>query len=146
MLVYRICKKKFATNLDGQGAKQFGARWNSPGNAAIYTSTHLSLAALELLVHTELDLIPSDLVWVQIEIPDSLDQEKYSGSEAPDERSGRAYGDNWLQTKHSLSLMVPSAVIAIEQNVILNPNHKDFTSVKLLKQLPFSFDSRLFKS
>jgi RES domain-containing protein len=35
----------------GEGPRRFGGRWNSPGTPVVYASAHLSLAALELLVH-----------------------------------------------------------------------------------------------
>ena len=49
---WRIVKAKHAaTAFDGEGARLFGGRWNSPGTRMIYTSATLSLAALESLVH-----------------------------------------------------------------------------------------------
>ena len=35
----------------GEGARRYGGRWNSPGTAVVYLSAHLSLAALEIMVH-----------------------------------------------------------------------------------------------
>ena len=37
--------------LSGEGARQYGGRWNSPGLAAVYLGDSLALAAMELLVH-----------------------------------------------------------------------------------------------
>lgn len=49
---WRLVKQKHAaTAFDGDGARLFGGRWNAPGSRVIYTSTTLSLAALEILVH-----------------------------------------------------------------------------------------------
>lgn len=39
------------------------------GRRVVYTSGTLSLAALELLVHTGEDLVPSALVHIEIEVP-----------------------------------------------------------------------------
>src|SRR4051812_18031854 len=50
---WRIVKEKHArTAFSGEGARIFGGRWNSPGISIVYCSEHLSLAALEILVHT----------------------------------------------------------------------------------------------
>lgn len=38
--------------LDGKGAERIGGRWNSPGVAVTYLSGSLSLAVLEVLVHS----------------------------------------------------------------------------------------------
>ena len=49
---WRIIKARYAKSaFDGEGARQFGGRWNSPGVPIIYTSSSMSLAALEMLVH-----------------------------------------------------------------------------------------------
>ncbi|MBI5171468.1 MAG: RES domain-containing protein [Candidatus Melainabacteria bacterium] len=63
--------------MDGEGARLFGGRWNSPGLPAIYTSSHLSLAALELLVHLNFDNLPADLVWLKIEVPETGSMETF---------------------------------------------------------------------
>ncbi len=145
MHLYRICLAKHASALDGEGAKLFGARWNSPGLAAIYTSTHLSLAALECFVHVDFENLPESLVWLRVEIPEGLATETYPGKTAPEESKARAFGNDWLKAKRTLALFVPSAVISIEQNVVLNPNHPAASKIKIAVKKPFNFDARLFK-
>ncbi len=142
MYVYRICGRKHAAALDGEGAKKFGGRWNSRNYPALYTSMHLSLAALETLVHVDFDNLPTELVWLKIEIPDDSSIEIFSGySESVD---AAVIGDDWLQKKRTLALVVPSAVIPIEQNVILNPVHIEMTGVRVLETHEFQFDERFF--
>jgi len=41
-------------------------------------------------------------------------------------------------------VQVPSAVVQGEFNFLLNPAHKDFKKVKILKTEAFAFDKRLF--
>ncbi|WP_367268713.1 RES domain-containing protein, partial [uncultured Sphingomonas sp.] len=36
MIVHRLCKAAHAA-LDGEGARMWGGRWNSPGRAMVYT-------------------------------------------------------------------------------------------------------------
>jgi len=40
-------------------------------------------------------------------------------------------------------LVVPSAVITIEHNVLLNPRHPELRRVRIVDDAPFSFDTRL---
>jgi RES domain-containing protein len=143
MLVYRICKLVHAP-LDGEGARLFGGRWNSAGRPAIYSATHLSLAALEYLVHLDFDNLPSDLVWLKIEIPDGASIETYPQSVAPNETIASTFGDAWLETGNSLCLDVPSAVLSVERNIILNPRHPEMGRVKTIETNDFEFDDRLF--
>ncbi|NYS41243.1 RES family NAD+ phosphorylase, partial [Pseudomonas syringae pv. actinidiae] len=50
--VYRLVKRKWlAQAFDGEGAKLYGGRWNSKGNACVYCAGSESLALLEILVH-----------------------------------------------------------------------------------------------
>lgn len=144
MFVYRICKARY-TALDGEGSRLYGGRWNSQGRPAVYTSTNLSLAALELLVHLDFDNLPVDLVWLKIEIADAASVEAFSNLTAPNEKDAAAFGDEWLDAKRSLGLNVPSAVLSVEQNVILNPLHGEFAKVQTVETHDFVFDDRLFK-
>ena len=48
MMGYRIARTEFC-DLKGEGAKQFGGRWNLPGYAAVYASSSVSSALLERL-------------------------------------------------------------------------------------------------
>jgi RES domain-containing protein len=111
----------------------------------VYTSTHLSLAALEYLVHVDFDNLPADLVWLKIEVPDTVRVETFPNPTAPNERDAAAFGDDWLSTKRSLCLYVPSAVLSVERNVILNPQHVEMAKVQTLATNVFEFDARLFK-
>jgi RES domain-containing protein len=144
MLVYRICRRPHSA-LDGEGARSVGGRWNSPGRAAVYTSEHLSLAALEYFVHVDPTNLPADLVWVKIEIPDTVASETFPGATAPDETDAAIYGDDWLSARRSLILVVPSAVLSVERNVIINPGHAQMAAVRIVEVNLFDFDDRMFK-
>jgi RES domain-containing protein len=144
MFVYRICRRPH-TSLDGEGARLWGGRWNSPGKPAVYTSAHLSLAALEYFVHVDPSILPVDLVWMKIQIEDDCSTEIFTGKVAPDPSTAASYGDDWLTAKRSLILMVPSVVLAVELNVIINPAHVEMSCVKTADVSPFEFDGRIFK-
>ena len=150
MLVWRICRHAYR-ELDGEGARVNGGRWNSEGVAVIYTSASLSLAALELLVHVEPLSIPADLVAMEIQIPDTRGISAYAEvKQLP--HDWRAYpapdweadlGDTWIHDGAFLVLGVPSAVVPEEFNVLINPAHPAMRQVKVISVRPFRFDDRL---
>jgi RES domain-containing protein len=90
--VVRLCTRKHA-ELDGEGARILGGRWNSPGRAVIYTASCGALAALEYLVH--MANLPANMLLIRIEVPDTLAVETIDSLPA-DERAFRQLGDEWL--------------------------------------------------
>jgi len=55
-------------------------------------------------------------------------------------------GNEWLASNESMVLEVPSVVIPLERNLILNPAHPRFSEVKTIDCVPFFFDPRIFKT
>jgi RES domain-containing protein len=73
IIVWRIVKKQYAEGMfNGVGAAKFGGRWNSRGTLMAYTSEHLSLATLELLVHLAPQDIGTNFVCASAEIPEDV--------------------------------------------------------------------------
>ena len=66
-----------------------------------------------------------------------------AGWEPIDSAEPRALGDEWLGRASSAVLRVPSAPIPRENNVLLNPGHRDFARVSVEESVAFSFDPRL---
>lgn len=56
----------------------------------------------------------------------------------------RRIGDEWAFRGSSAVLRVPS-VIVFETNLVLNPEHPDFSRVRFLGPQPFHFDARLLR-
>ena len=52
-------------------------------------------------------------------------------------------GREWIAAGNSAMLLVPSAVVPQEHNIILNPEHPDFGAIKIGQAQPFLFDGRL---
>ena len=147
MVVYRICNTIYSNDLNGQGAKLFGGRWNSKGFSMLYTSSTRALAALEVLVHMPINNVKQmDFSIVSISLPEnSMEEVKYNVIKKEIDESGlnsnfKLIGDDWIKRNSSLLLKVPSVVINEEYNFLINPAHKDFTKVKILSIQPFSFD------
>lgn len=147
MRVWRLARRAHAA-LDGEGARRYGGRWNSPGLPLVYSSSHLSLAALEALVHFDVDEVPGDLRAFAIEIPDALAQEQVSPDKLPigwtrQEFATRAFGDEWLAAARTPVLVVPSAIIPEETNVMVNPAHPATRGVVVVASRRFVYDPRL---
>ncbi len=138
--------------LTGEGARLAGGRWNSPGTPLVYASEHLSLAVLEMLVHLEPRRLPSNLVAWTLELPDGaseiLDVAQLDPGWRADEffRPTREIGDQWVRERRSLALLVPSAIIPAERNVLVNPQHPDLGRLQIVAEEPFGFDPRLLRT
>lgn len=150
MIVYRISREIYAHDLSGQGAQLAGGRWNSKGMAMLYTAETSSLAMLEVLVHTQKNLVPTDLMLVKIQLPNTPSIQKLSPSSLP--KNWRIYpplpllkalGDQWLLRGEALILRVPSAVNPYESSMLVNPNHPEAQLISVLEQIPISLDGRL---
>ncbi|GAB5565919.1 MAG: RES family NAD+ phosphorylase [Winogradskyella sp.] len=152
MKVYRIAKQNFINDLSGEGARLFGGRWNKRGFNVLYTSQHLSLSVLELLVHIDMKFVKEDFRFIEIDLPDDIKQSKLPTSilkkewrHNPPLSFTQDYGSEWLQQNKSLLLKIPSAVLPNEFNYLINPNHKDFSKVKIVKKGFLDLDQRVLK-
>jgi RES domain-containing protein len=117
----------------------------------VYASTSLALAAIETFVNLEPNLQPKDLVSVEGEIPDALEMGRLDPKLLPAnwhetrDESLRGLGDEWLHAAKTVALLVPSAAIRGEWNVLLSAAHPDFSKVKFQQPRPFEFDVRMFR-
>jgi RES domain-containing protein len=152
MRVWRICKASYAAAaFNGEGTLLFAGRWNPAGVRMVYTSTSLALAAEELFVHLDPTSAPRDLVSIRANIPDgiALERIEVSGLSAGWRTLGRvdlqSVGAAWISSSRSVALEVPSAAIAGEWNVLLNPAHPEFSKIRIDPPQPFIFDPRMFK-
>jgi len=152
MRVWRICRGRYAAAAyAGEGARLYGGRWNSPGVRVVYTSTSLALAAIELFVHLEPNLRPDDLVSIAADLPEEIRTARIAVHELPSNWAARRseglrkFGDNWVRGGTTAALLVPSAAVRGEWNVLLNPAHADFAAIRLQRPSPFEFDLRMFR-
>jgi len=135
---------------DGEGARLYGGRWNSPGTAVVYAASRLSLAALEYLVHIDPDDAPDDLVALRLSVPGNT-TELVLASESlpagwqrtPPPPECQTIGDRWARNREHLLLRIPSVLVPEESNVLVNPMHPDASLVRVEGFRPFSFDPRL---
>ncbi|MNG31878.1 hypothetical protein D3C84_1177650 [compost metagenome] len=55
------------------------------------------------------------------------------------------FGTTWLKANTHLGLIVPSAVLVLERNVVINPNHPAVSQIKVVDVFDFMYDPRMFK-
>lgn len=146
MRLWQLVEPEQLPGLSGEGTKRKGGRWNSPGRPAVYCASSLALAALEVFVNLPRDKRRQGMVPVQraveYDLPDEMCKfPDYPGA-MPEEKT-RPLGDAWLDTGDRVALSVPSNVVPLEANVVLNPLHPDMVRVRILRVEPFDFDPRL---
>lgn len=136
--------------LDGQGAALYPGRWNGVGVRMVYTSQSPELAMLELLTR----VTPSTFgvrTAIEIELP----REARIQDGAPEilghllrgeESDTRAYGSDWARAGRSLVLEVPSVVLPISSNFLINPLHPEAKRLEVVRQVAVGMDPRLVRS
>ncbi len=150
---WRLTPSAFARALDGEGASLAGGRWNSRGVSMLYTSSHLSLCMLEVLVNIPPrmrdDLAAFEAVRLRIpgdagttEIGIGKFEEMLSAADP--HAACRAVGNSWIAEGQNLVLAAPSVIVPEEQNLMLNPAHPRMRDVTIVSTRRFRFDTRLF--
>ena len=149
MHLWRLARNAHAA-LDGEGARLYGARWNSRGTAVVYAASHLSLAALEYLAHIDLEDAPDDLVALRLHVPDSATELAYEPTalptgwrDTPPRPESQVIGNDWARSGEHLLLRVPSVVVPDESNVLVNPAHPKASEVGVSGSRNFTYDLRL---
>jgi RES domain-containing protein len=141
---WRLADPRFAGDLQGTGNRQHGARWNSPGRGVVYCSENLSLCILEAFVHLPPALrqkLPPRMA-LRIEYPDAAVIEEVERLPTANQAAAcRALGDRWLDEGRALILRAPSIVVALEHNLMFNPQHAAMASVRIAEKVPFAFDT-----
>jgi len=82
-----------------------------------------------------------------IDVPDRLVEELRplpKGWDAePAIASSRAAGDRWIAEQRSVALLVPSVLVPVEQNALINPRHSRFRLEWVQRPERFRYDPRL---
>ena len=142
MIFYRFGsdrKRKAAAEFVGTGGLKGAGRWHIKGRRVVYGATSEALALLEKLVHRP-PSGPFVYPLYHADIPDDLAESLPEKDWQRDWRSidpplsTQRIGDEWLKSKRSLVLLVPSILITGgdgARNCILNPDHPDFARISL---------------
>lgn len=144
--IYRIVSRAAADSpFSGEHCRQ-GGRWSSPGVHLAYASASPVGALLEHLANGG-GKARRAMVLVCATLPDSRWPALVSPPEGwrahPHSPRIREIGDHWVEREESLVMLVPSALIDEEWNVLINPDHPDFGKLQVQAIRPVIVDPRL---
>jgi RES domain-containing protein len=151
MTVYRISPCKYIMQLTGYGAFLNGGRWNSKDKFMLYSSYSPALAMLETLAHFSAHYAPDNYCIIALEVPNHLIGELQTKDlpkdwqVSPGPTALQQIGDHFLDSQQFVGLKVPSSIIDLDFNLLLNPQHPFFYKIKIVHQASFSFDKRVLQ-
>jgi RES domain-containing protein len=142
---YRLVKHKHVAEvLRGVGASfRLGARWNLPGDRAVYAAENRALAIVETLAHVPLLAGLPAHVMCEIDIPDALVERPRNPPSPHDAEAAVLFGHSWFVEARSLALAVPSVVVPQEANIVINAAHSDAAYLTVIGKEPYAIDERL---
>jgi len=153
--IWRLEKKRYVdTAFRGQGSLKTGGRWHHRGTQGAYASEHPAVAVLERLVWLERAEAAraSDYVLLPLRLDPAAHLETIAlsdlpedGDEFPHPEATRDIGTRWFGEERSVVLAVPSAIVPIANNYLINPFHPDFHKLERGDPVPFSWYVRLFQ-
>jgi len=124
-------------------------RWNSADLQVAYTAENVALAALEIMAH--LGPRGRSMSGYQLfSISFADDDFEDATTQAPDidTQDGdatTAYGDTWAKARRSLALRVPSVVVPLSFNYIINPAHPRMSATTVQTHGAFEYDERIVR-
>jgi RES domain-containing protein len=147
---WRIVKKRYASSaFDGEGARRYGGRWNTPGTPVVYLSDSRALAMLEVLAGLR-SVAPLPAFAVVPAVFDAslvlrLENESLPAEwrQSPPHPVAQRIGDAWVGQGNSAILRVPSVIVPEEYNYLLNPAHPEFHRIRLGEPQEVRIDPRL---
>ena len=147
--VYRIATCKYISDLSGEGAFLYGARWNNPGTRMLYTAESPALSMLEALAHITMLPLKEPFCMVRLTMPDdwaALDMNALppDWKKQPPPDTLRRLGDAFVREGKTLALKVPSVLVPDNFNFLINQAHPLFSKLKVVSITNISFDQRLF--
>ncbi len=127
-----------------------GGRWHTRGIPVVYAADSPALALLETMVHLEdAELLSFSYLAIRIRFTSEHllrieeDELPKNWKLWPWPRETQQLGTRWFDSKRSVVLRVPSAVVAVQSNYLINPTHPDFGELEIGSPKPFEMDARL---
>lgn len=148
--IWRLTHERYAESaFSGEGARQYGGRFNSPGTPVVYTAESLPLALVEAMTGLERYDQLRRYVFFRAELPETLISAVPQGDlldgwdRHPPPSQAQRIGDRWVAQQRSVALRVPSVVVPYSYNYLLNPAHPSFDEIRIGDAEAFPVDDRL---
>ena len=77
--------------------------------------------------------------------PTQVEALKQTNLNTQDYEQTRAIGDEWARAGDSLALKVPSVVVPLSYNYLINPNHSHFNSESVVSHGAFEYEERIVR-
>lgn len=153
--IWRLEKERYAdTAFRGLGSLKASGRWHHKGTQVAYASEHPGVAVLEKLVWlgNYARARESTYVLLPLHFDPDAHLETLDASHLPNNWDAfphldatRTLGTEWFEDERSAILAVPSAVLPVASNYLINPFHPDFHDLDRGEPVPFSWDRRIFQ-
>lgn len=150
LTAWRLVHQNYLSSaFNGEGARLAGGRWNSEGFPVVYTAGSLSLALLEIIVHLEFKETLQLYKAIPISIPKSamevIDPAALPAdwSKSIPHPSTLLTGNQWIRSQSSIALQVPSAIVPVESNFLINPAHPKFQTLEIGKPMDLPLNPRV---
>lgn len=147
MILWRISNH---VSLDGSGGLRAPGRWHTRGHRIVYCAPNPATALLEILVHAEIDVddIPVSFRYLEIDVPasisiETLNVEALPGTWHSNPQATRGAGDEWLHSGRTALFGVPSVIVPVTWNVLMNPRHPDSLQIRIIRTYEHGIDPRL---
>jgi RES domain-containing protein len=153
MLLYRISKSIYADDLAGTGAGLYGGRWNPKGLNMVYTAGSVALASLEYMAHNFHLMNVQDITLTIIRTAEDSPIREPDSSEIPrnwnlkfkSSQYTQRIGARFLKQSEDYILKVPSVIVPMEYNYLLNPRHPLHRQTRVVDFIThFQLDERVF--
>jgi RES domain-containing protein len=106
----------------------------------------------EVAVHLTLATLPEDYMMITIDIPEDIKVKQLTEADLPEDwqafpnpSSTQDIGRDFVTENEYCALIIPSVVTQGDYNVLINPNHFDFSKITISSIDKFPFDKRIFK-
>jgi RES domain-containing protein len=141
VLIWRISDY---ADLAGTGGLLFSARWHHEGLPIVYAADHPASALCEMLVRTDYDDFPDSYQLLKIEVGASVNSEtpKLPSNWQINLAATQQIGSNWLRSKTSALLEVPSVIVPECKNYLINPLHEDAVKINIQSKTRVPMDPR----
>ncbi len=119
------------------------------GREQFIVQKNISLALLEYYVHSlNVAYLPKEILVAKILFPDNFLIEELKSlpkgwNDYPYTPNTTDIFTNLVNNENIFALRVPSTIVNLESNIILNPLYEDFGKVKIVEFINLPFDERL---